>query len=323
MTMRVFRSAADWQRASAGERAFFAIGNFDGVHIGHQRIFRRLVEEARAAGQMASVLTFDPHPIKLLHPDSAPPLITTLSQRLDCFEQSGLDAAVVLPFTREFAALSPEEFAQRILAETLHASTVFVGENFRFGHHQSGDTNLLMKVGNRIGFRVVVVEPVRLRGALVSSTLIRRALAEGQVERAGRFLGRPFLLTGEIRPGTGQGRKLVVPTLNLVHEHELIPARGVYATEALVRGKWHRAATNVGFRPTFNGTGLSVESHLLDFSEEITDGPMELRFWKRLRDEMKFPSPVELHQQVLRDIARARRFFARLDRYRASVNARP
>jgi riboflavin kinase/FMN adenylyltransferase len=322
MTLQVFRSTEDWRRDRGNEPACFAIGNFDGVHLGHQRIFRSLVEQAHAAGQPAAVLTFDPHPLKLLHPQSAPPLITTLAQRLDYFEAAGLDAAVIVPFTNEFAALSPAEFARSVLSESLRASAVFVGENFRFGHRQSGDTAQLTELGERLGFRVVVVKPVCLRGQIISSTLIRQAIAEGRVDLAGRFLGRLFALTGEIRPGAGQGSKLVVPTLNLAYEQELVPARGVYATEALVRGKWRRAATNVGFRPTFNGTSLAVESHLLDFSGEIRSGPMELCFWKRLRDEMKFSSAADLRRQVLRDVARTRRFFSRLDRRRAPANAR-
>ncbi|HVB33394.1 MAG TPA: bifunctional riboflavin kinase/FAD synthetase [Patescibacteria group bacterium] len=320
MSLPAFRSIEEWRRGAAGAPAFFAIGNFDGVHLGHQRIFRALVEQARAAGEWAAALTFEPHPGKLLRPDSAPPLITTLAQRLDCFQAAGLDAALILPFTAEFAALSPEEFARSVLSEALHASAVFVGENFRFGHHQSGDAKLLVQLGEHIGFRVNVVGPVRRRGELISSTLVRQAIAEGSVDRAGRMLGRPFALTGEIRTGTGQGRKLVVPTLNLAYEQELVPARGVYATEVLVRGKLYRAATNVGFRPTFDGGGLVVESHLLQFSGEITGGPMEVRFWKRLRDEKKFPSPADLRRQVLADIARTRQFFARLDR-RITVNA--
>ena len=216
----------------------------------------------------------------------------------------------------ESARLSPEEFARQILAETLHVSAVFVGGNFRFGHRQEGDATRLVELGGQLGFAVDLVPAVRLRGQVVSSTLVRRAIAEGQVELGGRMLGRPFALTGEIQRGTGQGHKLVVPTLNLAWEQELVPGRGVYATEALVGGKVYRAATNVGLRPTFQGHVLTVESHLLDFSENLVAGPMEVRFWKRLRDEKKFASPADLREQVLHDIARARRFFGRLDRWR-------
>jgi riboflavin kinase/FMN adenylyltransferase len=323
MTLRAYRSAGQWRQEAGAKATVAAIGNFDGVHRGHQQILSRVIEEARSKSALAAVATFDPHPTRVLRRDSAPALITTLEQRLALFEAAGVDAALVIPFTAEFARLSPEEFATQILAETLHCSVVFVGGNFRFGHRQEGDPPLLTQLGERLGFAVDVVPAVRLRGQVVSSTLVRRAIATGRVERGGRMLGRPFALTGEIRPGTGQGRKLVVPTLNLNYEQELIPGRGVYATESIVGGKLYRSATNVGLRPTFQGHVLTVESHLLDFSEEVRSGRMEVRFWKRLRDEQRFHSPEELRQQVLRDVDRARRFFARLDRWRRQPAATP
>ncbi|MDE3137130.1 MAG: bifunctional riboflavin kinase/FAD synthetase [Acidobacteriota bacterium] len=292
-----------------------AIGNFDGVHRGHQQILARVVERARASGHPAVVATFDPHPSRILRQDSAPPLITTLEQKLALFDAAGLDAALVIPFTTEFARLTPGEFGAQILKDTLHVSAVFVGDNFRFGHRQEGDAPHLVGLGERLGFAVDIVPAVRLRGQMVSSTLVRRAVAEGFVDRAGRMLGRPFALTGQIQRGTGQGRRLVVPTLNLAWEQELVPGRGVYATEAVVAGTLYRAATNVGLRPTFQGHVLTVESHLLDFSENLAGGPMEVRFWRRLRDEKKFASPADLREQVLHDIAQARRFFSRLDRW--------
>jgi riboflavin kinase/FMN adenylyltransferase len=316
VTLRAFHSAADWRREMGAAATVAAIGNFDGVHRGHQQILTRVIERARARGAQAVAATFDPHPSRILRQDSAPPLITTLGQKLALFETAGIDAALVIPFTMEFARLSPEEFARQILKETLSVSAVLVGGNFRFGHRQEGDAARLIELGEKLGFAVDLVPAVRLRGQVVSSTLVRRAVAAGRVERAGRMLGRPFALTGEIQRGTGQGRKLVVPTLNLAWEQELVPGRGVYATEAIVGGKLYRAATNVGLRPTFQGHVLTVESHLLDFSETVTAGPMEVRFWKRLRDEKKFASPQDLREQVLHDIARARRFFTRLDRWR-------
>lgn len=316
MTLHAFRSAADWRREMGAAATVAAIGNFDGVHRGHQQILARVIERARANGQRAVAATFDPHPSRILRQDSAPPLITTLEQKLALFNAAGIDAALVIPFTMEFARLSPGEFAAQILKETLSVSAVFVGGNFRFGHRQEGDAGRLIELGGQLGFAVDLVPAVRLRGQVVSSTLVRRAIASGRVERGGRMLGRPFALTGEIQPGTGQGRKLVVPTLNLAWEQELVPGRGVYATETIVGEKLYRAATNVGLRPTFQGHVLTVESHLLDFSETVTGGPMEVRFWKRLRDEKKFASPQDLREQVLHDITRARHFFTRLDRWR-------
>jgi riboflavin kinase/FMN adenylyltransferase len=315
VTLRAYRSAEDWQREMGATASAAAVGNFDGVHRGHQKILARVIERARERREQAVVATFDPHPSRILRQDSAPPLICTLAQRLELFEAAGLDAALIIPFTMDFARLSPEDFARQILAETLHASAVFVGENFRFGHRQEGDPARLTELGKQLGFTVGLVPAVRLRGQMVSSTLVRRAIAEGQVKLGGRMLGRPFALTGEIQRGTGQGRKLVVPTLNLAWEQELVPGRGVYATEAVVGGKLYRAATNVGLRPTFHGHVLTVESHLLDFSENLAGGPMEIRFWRRLRDEKRFASPADLRNQVLLDIAHARHFFARLDRW--------
>ncbi len=316
MTLRTCRSEEEWRREIGRAATVAAIGNFDGVHRGHRQILDQVKARARANGERAAIATFNPHPTRVLRQDEAPPMITTLEQRLRLCEAAGLDAALVIPFNAEFARLSPEEFATRILSETLHCSAVFVGENFRFGHRQEGDPPLLTQLGKQLGFTVGVVPSVRLRGQVVSSTLVRRAIATGRVERAGRMLGRPFALTGKIQRGTGQGRKLVVPTLNLAYEQELLPGRGVYATEVVVGGRLYRAATNVGLRPTFQGHVLTVESHLLDFSEEVTSGTMEVHFWKWLRDEKRFPSPEELRRQVLRDIERARHFFTLLDRRR-------
>lgn len=316
MTFRAYRSLEQWRQQVGGARSAATVGNFDGIHLGHQKILARVVESARARSELASAITFDPHPVKVLRPQAAPALITTLGQRLERFAAAGLDAALVLPFTAEFARLSPEEFARRILLETLAASVVLVGANFRFGHRQAGDAALLAALGREMGFGVEIAPAVCLRGERISSTLVRQTIAAGQVDRAGRMLGRPFALTGEIRPGTGQGRRLVVPTLNLAYEQELLPLRGVYATETLAGGRLYRSVTNVGLRPTFNGQGLTVESHLLDFGEERDSGPLEVRFWRRLRDERKFASPAELRAQVMADIGRAARFFARLDRWR-------
>ncbi len=321
MTLRVVRSAEDWLREAAGEPAIAAIGNFDGLHRGHQQILARVTERAHSTGRRSVVTTFDPHPTRVLRAESAPPLIVTIEQRLALFEAAGVDAALVLPFTPEFARLSPQDFAARILVETLHASDVFVGENFRFGHRQQGDAATLAELGARLGFAVDIVPSVRLRGHVVSSTLVRQAVAAGRVEFAARMLGRPFSLSGKIRPGEGQGRKLVVPTLNLAWEQELVPGRGVYATEAAIADGRYQAATNVGIRPTFDGARLTIESHLLDFSSELTEGLLEVRFCKRLRPEKKFASPAELREQVLRDIDRARTFFARLSR--ARLRSRP
>ena len=321
MTLRVVRSAEEWRREAGDEPVVAAVGNFDGLHLGHQRILARVVERARATGQRSVVTTFDPHPTRVLRAESAPPLIATLDQRLEGFEAAGVAAALVLPFTPEFARLSPRDFAARILVETLHASDVFVGENFRFGHRQEGDALTLSELGLLLGFAVGIVPSVRFRGQVVSSTRVRQAVAAGRVEFAARMLGRPFALSGKIQAGAGLGRKLVAPTLNLAWNQELIPGRGVYATEAVLVDGRYRAATNVGTRPTFDGSRLTVESYLLDFSRDITEGSLEVRFCTRLRPEKKFASPADLRVQVLRDAARVREFFDRISRVRTPPKA--
>jgi riboflavin kinase/FMN adenylyltransferase len=200
---------------------------------------------------------------------------------------------------------------------------VLVGENFRFGHKQAGDVALLRELGAHHGFAVEIIPPVAQDGEIVSSTAIRREIATGNVGHAARLLGRPFVLSGDIVAGTGTGRRFTFPTLNLKPEQELLPARGVYVTRTLLEGetRTRRSVTNVGMRPTFNGASLSVETHLLDFSGEVTADRMEVRFWKRLREEKKFANPEELRAQIARDIASARRFFSRLRRFRSLRNA--
>jgi riboflavin kinase/FMN adenylyltransferase len=238
---------------------------------------------------------------------------------MEWFNALGLEAVVVLPFTLDLARLSPEEFVEQILLRDLHVKAVLVGENFRFGHKQAGDVKLLSALGAKHGFDVVIVLPVVYRGEVVSSTIIRREVAEGDVSHAARLLGRPFALTGEVVTGTGTGRRFTFPTLNLAAEQELLPARGVYITGTLLEGETHsyRSVTNIGKRPTFNGSALSVETHLLDTQLAETPKRMEVRFWKRLREEKKFSGPEELRAQIARDIARANQFFSRLRHSRA------
>jgi len=321
MPFAAVHSPEEWAtRFGPASRAALCIGNFDGVHLGHQKILRGVVERARRANILAAAITFSPHPVSVLRPELAPAQIETLEQRLVRLEALRLDAVLVLHFDLAMAALAPEQFVRQILVDSFHASAVFVGENFRFGHRQSGNARLLAALGRDLGFEVECIPPVIIRGTVVSSTAVRGAIATGEMEKAARFLGRPFSLAGEIRSGTGAGRRFVFPTLNLATKQELLPARGVYATETLLDGRAFRSATNVGVRPTFDGTHLTIESHLFNFSEEITSGPMEVCFWHRLRDEQKFSGPDALRAQIQLDLARARSFFTRLDSARlASV----
>jgi riboflavin kinase/FMN adenylyltransferase len=316
-----FSSPSEWtvRYAASGRGSVLAIGNFDGIHLGHQAILRAAVARARESGDVATALTFDPSPRKVLRPESAPPRLSTNAQRMEWFGVLGVEAAVVLPFTMDLARLAPEDFVGQILVQGLRVRAVLVGENFRFGHRQAGDVAFLRELGMRHGFEVVIIPPVAYRGEIVSSTVIRREIAAGYVTHASLLLGRPFALTGKVVSGTATGRRFTFPTLNLAPEQELLPARGVYVTRTLLEGsaRTYRSVTNIGMRPTFNGASLSVETHLLDFAGEIDAQRIEVRFWKRLRDEKKFAGADELRDQIARDIARTNRFFSRLRRFRS------
>ncbi|HWN76030.1 MAG TPA: bifunctional riboflavin kinase/FAD synthetase [Candidatus Udaeobacter sp.] len=318
LTQRSQRKRAEFAEKE-GRGSVIAIGNFDGIHLGHQRLLEYCIALAKESGAVATALTFEPPPLKVLRPEVAPPRISTNEQRLEWFAALGMEAAVVLPFTMELSRLAPEEFVDEILVRQLQVRAVVVGDNFRFGHKQAGDVKFLRELGMRDGFDVIVHEPVVVDGKIVSSTVIRKMIAEGEVTRAARMLRRAFALTGEVVAGTGTGRKFTFPTLNLRAEQELLPAKGVYITRTVMEGEpsSHRSVTNVGMRPTFNGTGLTVETHLLDYSGNFSPKRIEVRFWKKLREERKFGGPEELKAQIAKDIARANGFFARLRRERA------
>jgi riboflavin kinase/FMN adenylyltransferase len=290
------------------------IGNFDGVHLGHRAILEKVVAEARTSGGTALVLSFDPHPSRVLAPDRAPCLLTTEEQKLRLLEAAGVDAMLITPFTLDFSRLSPQAFLEEIVSRRLKAAAVCIGANFRFGHRQAGDASLLVTLGKQLGFAVHVVEPVTVRGQLASSSVIRRLVCDGDVRVAARLLGRPFALTGDVQRGEGRGRQLGFPTLNFVPEQECLPPNGVYVTETVVAGQVHASATNVGVRPTFDASRFQVESHLLDFSDDLQPSRLEVLFHDRLRDERKFPSPDVLKVQIASDVACARQFFVQKEK---------
>jgi phosphoribosyl 1,2-cyclic phosphate phosphodiesterase len=320
--MTAFYSAADWAArfGGAGRGSVIAIGNFDGIHLGHQRVLEFTIGKAKESGAVATALTFEPPPLKILRPEAAPLRISTNQQRMEWFGAVGMEAAVVLPFTKELSELSPEDFVDQILVQQMKVLAVIVGENFRFGHRGAGDVKLLRELGMRYGFDVVVHAAVAMDKEIVSSTLIRKLIAEGDVTHAARLLGRPFVLTGEVVAGTGTGRKFTFPTMNLLAEQELLPGRGVYITRTVLEGEpnSHRSVTNVGLRPTFDGKGLTVETHLLDYSGNFAPKRIEIRFWKKLRDEKKFAGAEELKGQIARDILKANKFFGRLRAFKSS-----
>ncbi|HYP14570.1 MAG TPA: bifunctional riboflavin kinase/FAD synthetase [Bryobacteraceae bacterium] len=290
-----------------------SIGNFDGVHAGHRRIFRRVVELAQERGLKPSVLTFEPHPTRVVAPARAPRLLSTPKQRIQFMEQEGIQQAFVLPFDLTFSQLTPERFADEILARGLGAKAVLVGDNFRFGNKQAGHVDTLRALGARLAFEVEVVPGLHLRGRMVSSSEARTAIEAGDVSRACRYLERSYTLEGSVVPGQGIGSKKTVPTLNLQTSAEVLPATGVYitATRCLDTHRRWNSITNIGYRPTFEGKELTIETVLLDPLVGETPKRIEVAFLRRLREERKFESPEALKQQIMRDVGRAQTYFRR------------
>ena len=312
-----------WNLESVGPEpspCALAIGNFDGLHLGHRRILEKTKEGARRIGGEAVVLTFDPHPTTVVAPERAPDLLMLTAERLRRFEECGIDAGVVLPFTEQIARLGPEEFVEQILVKKLNVRSVVVGEGFRFGHRQSGDTQTLIDAGSRHGFEVVTVQPILLGGRPVSSSRVRTLVRQGSVSQARRLLAKPFSMRGEIVSGHGIGSRQTVPTLNLSPETKLLPAHGVYVTctSDLESGRRWRSVTNVGSRPTFNGTGQTVETYLLENLAGRSPARIELAFLHPLRDEQRFETPEDLRQQILKDVEQAKRYFRLLGAARAT-----
>ncbi len=291
------------------------IGNFDGVHLGHRKILERCVRRARESDAKAVAVIFDPHPLTVVAPERAPLLMSTPAERLERFAELGLDAAVVLPFTPQLRELSPEAFVREVLAAKLGVRWVVVGENFRFGRRHAGDVGTLEKLGREYGFQAEAVDGVRLGGRWVSSSAIRSAVADGRMAEARRLLGASFRLRGRVVAGRGIGSRQTVPTLNLGPESELLPANGVYVTRTRALGddRCWRSITNVGVRPTFGASELTVETHLLDRLDGDRPTRIEVRFLRRLRSERKFETPDALRRRILADVARAEKFFRLLE----------
>lgn len=301
--------------AVAGVPSAVTIGNFDGVHLGHQQLLSRVRQAANAHSRQAVAVSFDPHPIRVLAPDRAPRTLTTIERRAELMQPFGIDTLLVLPFTRELARLSPREFASRVLVQGLRTASVHVGPNFRFGYRQAGGIETLAELGAAMGFQVEVIPAVEYRGAGVSSTRTRKALDEGRVIYAGRLLGRPFSNSGRIVSGRGVGHAQTVPTLNLQPREEQLPRTGVYVTRTVLGGERYQSLTNIGYRPTFNdGHQLSVETYLLNFSGIVTQAEIEVEYLLRLRDEMKFHSAAILRAQIQEDVRRAGKFFSLLEK---------
>lgn len=295
------------------------IGNFDGVHLGHQQILSKVVREARTADGTSVVITFQPHPLRILLPESAPPLIMTSAQKLSAFALHQIDYALILPFDDTLARFSPRQFIECILKDCVAAKKVFVGTNFIFGYQQRGNVETLKALGEEFGFDVEALPQYARRGTRVSSSLIRGLLLEGKVTEANRLLGHSFTLVGNVIAGSARGRTLTVPTLNLVAENELIPKPGVYITQTKWNTESFSSVTNVGVRPTFNESSLSIETHLIGMSEVRRPDTMAVSFLRRLRDERRFSGPEELKVQIEKDVKTAKQFFERLKRFASPI----
>jgi len=288
-----------------------SVGNFDGIHRAHAHVLREIVTRARPSGAKAVAVSFEPHPARILRPESDLKLLTPTPEKLRLLAATGIDAVLLLPFGRDLSLMTPRQFAERILKKKLHTREVHEGYNFRFGHKAAGDTKLLAEFGREMGFEVVVYPEMKLRGENVSSSQIRRLLRDGRVSRARHLLARPFCILSTPGRGRGYGTKYTVPTINLARYEELVPKDGVYITCTRVGVENFESVTNVGNRPTFGAELFAIETHLLNFHPlELTpDTEVEICFLDRLRDEIKFPSVEALREQIARDVKKARRYF--------------
>jgi len=290
-----------------------ALGNFDGVHRGHRKILERV---RRVAGERAAtsvVMTFDPHPPRIVRPDKAPPLLMTTPQKLEAIADAGVQGAAIVRFSTELSHWDPETFVRNVLVDWLHVGEVWVGANFLFGHDRSGNFSMLRVLGSRYGFKAEKIDPVRYKDFVVSSTRVRRLVSEGRVDEAGALLGHQYFVDGTIMRGDQRGRTLGFPTANLCSENELLPPHGVYATTARIGSVVYPSVTNVGTRPTVDQSGRTViETHVFNLDRDLYGQPMRIGFVQRLRDERAFESLDALRAQIDADCQRARVLFTRL-----------
>lgn len=287
--------------------AIVTIGNFDGVHLGHQVIFRKLLEESHREHRPSVVISFEPHPKMVLHPERRPfYLITSLEEKIVLLDALGFDAFLLIPFTLEYARTTAEEFIHAVLLEKLQIRKILIGHDYTFGRGKEGNETFLAESGRRLGFEVEVMGAVKIDNTTVSSTRIREALLAGEVRFAASLLGRPYNLAGRVIHGKQRGIRLGFPTANILPEKELVPSRGVYAVWVLLDGNRHQGVLSIGVNPTFADQGFSIEVHILDFKENIYDKALNLLFVERIRDEIRFGSPEELIAEINRDVTRTR-----------------
>ena len=307
--MRLFHGT---DNADIARPTVLTLGVFDGLHLGHQLIMQTVVARARAVGAVPTVITFEPHPREVLHPESAPPLLQTFDQKIEALGVLGIEQTIVIHFDKSFAQIRAQDFLRDVVVDRLQAKEVYLGCGFAFGHEREGNIDLLRAISESLGFFADEVPEVRLRGRRVSSSRIRELLQQGRVNLARRMLGRPYGVEGRVVRGAERGVKLGFPTANLHPQNRVIPRNGVYVTATLIEGAWRRGATNVGTRPTFDsGAETSVETFVINWSGDLYGDVVRVRFLHRLRDEQKFSSVDELKSQIEHDVARAQDYFSR------------
>jgi riboflavin kinase/FMN adenylyltransferase len=303
----------DDPRPAAWRQPVLALGNFDGVHRGHRKILERVHRGAVERGATPVVMTFDPHPPRIVRPDKAPPVLMTIAQKLEVFADAGMQGAAIVRFTPDLSQWDPDTFVRNVLVDWLKIAEVWVGANFLFGHDRAGNFSMLRALGAVYGFRAEKIDPVRYKDFVVSSTRIRRLVSEGRIDEASALLGHSYFIDGNVVQGDHRGAGIGFRTANLCTRNELLPPHGVYATTATIAGIVHPSVTNIGVRPTVDDTGrTTVETHVLNMNRDLYDVPLRLGFVQRLRDERAFPSVDQLKAQIAADCDRARGLFDQL-----------
>jgi len=307
--MRLFHGT---DNADIARPTVLTLGVFDGLHLGHQLIMKTIVERARAVAAVPTVITFEPHPRAVLHPESAPPLLQTFDQKIEALGVLGIEQTIVIHFDEAFSQIRAQDFLRDVVVDRLQAKEVYLGCGFAFGHNREGNIELLRAVSNDLGFFADEVPEVRLRGRRIGSTRIRELLHQGRVNLARRMLGRPYGVEGRVVRGAERGVKLGFPTANIHPQNRVIPLNGVYVTAALIDGQWQRSVTNIGTRPTFESDATtSVETYVMNWSGDLYGDVVRVRFLRRLRDEKKFESLDQLRNQISADVNRTQGYFER------------
>jgi riboflavin kinase/FMN adenylyltransferase len=303
----------DDSRPARWTQPVLALGNFDGLHRGHRKILDRLARVADERNATSVVMTFDPHPPRVVRPDKAPPLLMTKPQKLEALQRAGVDGVAIVRFTPDLSRWDPETFVRTVLVDWLGVAEVWVGANFLFGHNRAGNFSMLRALGGRYGFRTGQIDPVRYKDFVVSSTRIRRLISEGRVDEAGALLGHSYYVDGSVIRGEQRGRTIGFPTANLCTDNELLPPHGVYATTTTIAGIVHASVTNIGVRPTVDSSGrATVETHIFDLDRDLYGTSIRVGFVQRLRDERAFESIDLLRAQIAADCSRARVLFDHL-----------